>query len=75
MSKLDIRRQPPTTGKPIYKHEYERTAFDYTTIVFAYVFAPVGFILAAIRLLSHIPRDSAKQAILTCFIMRVWVPL
>lgn len=75
MSGLDIRRQPPTSGKPVYKHEYERTAFDYTTIVFAYVFAPVGFILPPFGYYLHIPRDSAKQAILTCFIMRVWVPL
>lgn len=52
MSRLDIRRQPPTTGKPIYKHEYERTAFDYTIIVLAYVFAPLGLILAIIRSLS-----------------------
>ncbi|KTD88451.1 hypothetical protein [Paenibacillus etheri] len=52
MSKLDIRRQPPTTGKPIYKHEYERTAFDNTIIVLAYVLAPLGLILAIIRSLS-----------------------
>jgi|GEM_PF-6331089 len=72
MSGLDIRRQPPASGKPVYKHEYERTAFDYTTIMYllrlALYWLPFGYYL-------HIPRDSAKQAILTCFIMRVWVPL
>lgn len=67
MSKLDIRRQPPTTGKPIYKHEYERTAFDYTTIVFAYVFAPVGFILAAIRLLSTHSKRQRKACNINLF--------
>lgn len=62
MSKLDIRRQPPTTGKPVYKHQYERTAFDYTTIVFAYVFAPLGLILAIYRLLSTHSKNQRKAS-------------
>jgi hypothetical protein len=67
MSGLDIRRQPPTSGKPVYKHEYERTAFDYTIIVFAYVFAPVGFILAAIRLLTTHSKRQRKASNVNLF--------
>lgn len=62
MSKLDIRRQAPTSGKPVYKHEYERTAFDYTIIVLAYVFPPIGFVLALIRLLSTHSKNQRKAS-------------
>lgn len=62
MSKLDIRRQVPTSGKPVYKHEYERTSFDYTIIVLAYLFAPLGFVLALIRLLTTHSKNQRKAS-------------
>ncbi|MBT2290488.1 hypothetical protein J7E73_15380 [Paenibacillus albidus] len=62
MSNLDIRREPPATGKPIYKHKYERTAFDYTAIVFAYLFAPLGFVLAILRMATTHSRNQRKAS-------------
>ncbi|HEY4432723.1 MAG TPA: hypothetical protein VGN87_17055 [Paenibacillus sp.] len=78
MIKLDIRRQPPTIGKPIYKHEYERTAFDYTIIVLAYVFAPLGLILAILRSLSthsKIQRKASNYNLLYHACMGVFIQL
>ena len=54
MNRLDLHGQPPVPGggATVYPVKYERTMFDYVILAIAYLFMPVGLVLALFRLLT-----------------------
>ncbi|ASA23753.1 zinc ribbon domain-containing protein [Paenibacillus donghaensis] len=54
MNGLNLQGQPdaPEGNAAVYHMKYDRTAFDYITLVSGYLFMPFGLVLALIRLFS-----------------------
>lgn len=54
MNRLDLHGQPPVQGgnAAVYQLKYDRTVFDYVILAAAYLFMPVGLVLALFRLMT-----------------------
>ncbi|MBT2290487.1 hypothetical protein J7E73_15375 [Paenibacillus albidus] len=66
MGRLKIQPAPPAPKRAAendfgYRTKHDRTAFDYIIIGFAYIFAPLGFVLALIRFVSTHYRNERKS--------------